>query len=79
MEKISNFVTKGSGEPIQTLESEQRNSDRHHPVMPQSWFNEQEPMRGDLHHLFTCEPVCNSIRSNYTYHDFADYNQKVRS
>ncbi|WP_188456276.1 endonuclease I family protein [Virgibacillus oceani] len=42
--------------------------------VPQSWFNEQEPMRGDLHHLFTCEPVCNSIRSNYPYHDFADYN-----
>ncbi|UOR12575.1 endonuclease [Halobacillus amylolyticus] len=42
--------------------------------VPQSWFNEQEPMRGDLHHLFTCEPVCNSIRSNYPYHDFTDYN-----
>ncbi|MFC7063373.1 endonuclease I family protein [Halobacillus seohaensis] len=43
-------------------------------TVPQSWFNEQEPMRGDLHHLFTCEPVCNSIRSNYPYHDFLDYN-----
>ncbi|ASK61208.1 endonuclease I [Virgibacillus phasianinus] len=43
-------------------------------AVPQSWFNEQEPMRGDLHHLFTCEPVCNSIRSNYPYHDFTDYN-----
>lgn len=41
--------------------------------VPQSWFNEQEPMRGDIHHLFTCEPVCNSIRSNYPYHDFTDY------
>lgn len=43
-------------------------------TVPQSWFNEQEPMRGDLHHLFTCDPVCNSIRSNYPYHDFAGYN-----
>jgi len=43
-------------------------------VVPQSWFNEHEPMRGDIHHLFTCEPVCNSIRSNYPYHDFSDYN-----
>ncbi|WP_099157454.1 endonuclease I family protein [Virgibacillus ndiopensis] len=43
-------------------------------AVPQSWFNEQEPMRGDLHHLFTCEPVCNSIRSNYPFHDFTDYN-----
>ncbi|WP_245804814.1 endonuclease I family protein [Halobacillus hunanensis] len=42
-------------------------------AVPQSWFNEQEPMRGDLHHLFTCEPVCNSIRSNYPYYDFTDY------
>jgi deoxyribonuclease I len=43
-------------------------------VVPQSWFNEQEPMRGDVHHLFTCEPICNSIRSNNPYHDFPDYN-----
>lgn len=42
--------------------------------VPQSWFNEREPMRGDIHHLFTCEPTCNSIRSNYPYHDFSDYN-----
>ncbi|ARI78972.1 endonuclease I family protein [Halobacillus mangrovi] len=42
-------------------------------AVPQSWFNEQEPMRGDLHHLFTCEPLCNSIRSNYPYHDFEGY------
>ncbi|CDQ41321.1 MULTISPECIES: endonuclease I family protein [Virgibacillus] len=42
--------------------------------VPQSWFNEREPMRGDIHHLFTCDPVCNSIRSNYPYHDFLDYN-----
>ncbi|WP_278241256.1 endonuclease I family protein [Jeotgalibacillus sp. ET6] len=42
-------------------------------VVPQSWFDEREPMRGDLHHLFTCEPVCNSNRSNYHYHDFKDY------
>lgn len=34
-------------------------------VVPQSWFGEDEPMRGDLHHLFTCEPRCNSFRSNY--------------
>ena len=43
-------------------------------VVPQSWFNEQQPMRGDIHHLFTCDPNCNSLRSNYPYHDFSDYN-----
>ncbi|MFD1361969.1 endonuclease I family protein [Lentibacillus salinarum] len=42
-------------------------------VIPQSWFNERMPMRGDVHHLFTCDPDCNSLRSNYPYHDFADY------
>ncbi|WP_424236961.1 endonuclease I family protein [Bhargavaea ginsengi] len=42
-------------------------------VVPQSWFDEKEPMRGDLHHLFACEPACNSMRSNYPYHDFESY------
>lgn len=43
-------------------------------VVPQSWFSKQEPMRGDIHHLFGCESGCNSFRSNHPYHDFADYN-----
>jgi endonuclease I len=30
-------------------------------------------MRGDLHHLFACEPTCNSSRSNHPYYDFHDY------
>jgi deoxyribonuclease-1 len=42
-------------------------------VVPQSWFFKANPMRGDLHHLFACEPTCNSTRSNYPYYDFADY------
>ena len=42
-------------------------------VMPQSWFNEREPMRGDLHHLFTCEIDCNSFRGNFPYYDFAGF------
>ncbi|MFB4164680.1 endonuclease I family protein [Alteribacillus sp. JSM 102045] len=42
-------------------------------VVPQSWFQRDEPMRGDIHHLFTCEPICNSIRSNFPYHDFKSY------
>ncbi|PTL38082.1 endonuclease I family protein [Alkalicoccus saliphilus] len=40
-------------------------------VVPQSWFRAKEPMKGDLHHLFTCEPECNSIRSNYPYYEFS--------
>ncbi len=42
-------------------------------VVCQSWFNKQEPMRGDLHHLFACESRCNSFRSNYPYTDFPNY------
>ena len=41
-------------------------------VVPQSSFAKKEPMRGDLHHLFTCESRCNSFRSNTPYFDFDD-------
>jgi endonuclease I/V8-like Glu-specific endopeptidase len=41
-------------------------------VVPQSWFDRREPMRGDLHHLFTCEMRCNSFRGNCPYISFAD-------
>ena len=47
-------------------------------VVPQSWFNKKEPMRGDLHHLFGCESDCNSFRSNIPYFDFADFDEAVR-
>ncbi len=42
-------------------------------VVPQSWFARQEPMRGDLHHLFACESRCNSFRSNTPYAEFPDF------
>lgn len=42
-------------------------------VVPQSWFGKQNPMRGDLHHLFACETKCNSFRGNLPYYDFEDY------
>jgi endonuclease G len=47
-------------------------------VVPQSWFAKQEPMRGDLHHLFTCEWGCNSFRGNTPYFDFPDFEEKDR-
>ena len=43
-------------------------------VVPQSWFDKRNPMKGDLHHLFACESRCNSFRSNIPYFDFLDYN-----
>jgi len=48
-------------------------------VVPQSWFDKKEPMRGDLHHLFACESGCNSFRGNLPYFDFADFEEVVRS
>lgn len=47
-------------------------------VVPQSWFGEDEPMRGDLHHLFACEMGCNSFRGNFPYADFPDTQEIVR-
>lgn len=44
-------------------------------VVPQSWFNKREPMRGDLHHLFACETRCNSFRGNIPYYDFPDFEE----
>lgn len=41
-------------------------------VVPQSWFGKNEPMRGDLHHLFACESNCNSFRGNHAYFDFPE-------
>ena len=38
-------------------------------VVPQSWYNAKEPMRGDLHHLFACDSRCNSYRGNRRYHE----------
>lgn len=42
-------------------------------IVPQSWFSGLEPMKGDLHHLFICEPECNIARSNFPYDDFTFY------
>lgn len=42
-------------------------------VVPQSWFRKKEPMKGDLHHLFTCEKKCNEFRGNIPFFDFTDF------
>ncbi|MEO5823396.1 MAG: endonuclease [Vicinamibacteraceae bacterium] len=48
-------------------------------VVPQSWYDKDEPMRGDLHHLFACEPGCNSFRGNIPFFDFPDFEEVVRT
>ena len=42
-------------------------------VVPQSWFGADEPMRGDLHHLFACESRCNGFRANTAFAEFPDF------
>ncbi|MBW4559628.1 MAG: endonuclease [Mojavia pulchra JT2-VF2] len=64
-------------EQIDLLESELRYNCEH--VVPQSWFQKKEPMRGDLHHLFACESVCNSFRGNTPYYDFPDFEEAMRT
>lgn len=41
-------------------------------VVPQSWFSKAQPQRGDLHHLFACDPSCNSRRGNLPYDELKD-------
>jgi endonuclease G len=47
-------------------------------VVPQSWFAKKEPMKGDLHHLFTCEMRCNSFRGNNAYFDFPPEREAIQ-
>lgn len=46
-------------------------------VVPQSWFQKKQPMRGDLHHLFACGSRCNSFRGNHGYFDFLDFGEAL--
>jgi len=71
IEKMGNWDSNQVKSQLKQIENNFKYNCEH--TVPQSWFNEQESMRGDIHHLFTCDPDCNSFRSNYPYHDFIDY------
>lgn len=47
-------------------------------VVCQSWFEKRQPMKADIHHLFACQPGCNSYRSNIPYWQFAPTDEVVR-
>ncbi|MEK3937472.1 endonuclease [Sporosarcina sp. FSL W7-1349] len=53
---------------VQSIASQHKFNAEH--IVPQSWFRAKEPMKGDLHHLFACEPKCNRIRANFPYYEF---------
>ena len=83
-ERLSRFRTsEAAGDPsresafLESLEAQLPFNCEH--VVPQSWFNKRQPMRGDLHHLFACESKCNSFRSNTPYFDFADFREAIRT
>lgn len=75
------MATKTFDEAVESLEAALPYNCEH--VVCQSWFNKQEPMRGDLHHLFACESRCNSFRNNFPYADLPNYpveeTEKIRS
>lgn len=48
-------------------------------VVCQSWFDKRQPMKADIHHLFACEPGCNSFRSNIPYWQFPIDEEVVRT
>ncbi len=41
-------------------------------TVPQSFFNSDEPMRSDIHHLYPTYGSWNSVRSNYPFTDITD-------
>jgi endonuclease G len=82
-EDRTSFRIANTGERGTAGESAEALVEKLHPyncehVVCQSWFDHHEPMRGDLHHLFTCERKCNSFRGNSAYVDFPDYLEVVR-
>ena len=66
-----------STEELDILEAQMPYNCEH--VVPQSWFDKQQPMKGDLHHLFACEVKCNSFRGNTPYFDFVDFEEVITS
>ena len=66
-ERLTRFQTsEAAGNPaleaafLESLEAELPYNCEH--VVPQSWFQKRQPMKGELHHLFACESKCNSFR-----------------
>jgi endonuclease G, mitochondrial len=82
-ERLQELVLRESAVGPNTLEAEFDALEATLPyncehVVPQSWFQKKEPMRGDLHHLFACESGCNSFRGNFPYIDFPDSDEAIR-
>lgn len=68
--RLHKFSTEQMVKEVKNIGRQHRFNTEH--VVPQSWFRAEEPMKGDLHHLFVCEPRCNNMRSNYPYFEYDD-------
>lgn len=68
--RLHKFSTEQMVKEVKNIGRQHRFNTEH--VVPQSWFRAKEPMKGDLHHLFVCEPRCNNMRSNYPYFEYDD-------
>jgi endonuclease G, mitochondrial len=80
-ERVERLGTRGADESVRAAAMEAAEAVAPYNcehVVPQSWFDHDEPMRGDLHHLFTCEWGCNSFRGNTPYFDFGRAERVVR-
>jgi endonuclease G, mitochondrial len=80
-ERVERLVRRGADESVRRAAMEAAEAVAPYNcehVVPQSWFDHAEPMRGDLHHLFTCEWGCNSFRGNTPYFDFGHAEKVVR-
>ncbi len=76
IEREGALSPEGLAEELDALEASLPYNCEH--AVPQSWFGKKEPMRGDLHHLFTCEADCNSFRGNTPYFDFPEAHEVIR-
>lgn len=47
-------------------EAQNQNFNTEH-TWPQSFFNELEPMRSDLYHLYPTDETANNVRSNFDF------------
>lgn len=66
--KIQRYSDERLIDHVQKISNQHKFNTEH--VVPQSWFRAREPMKGDLHHLFSCEPTCNSLRSNFPFYEY---------
>ena len=74
--KMANFNEAAFADHLDFLEADAPYNAEH--VVPQSWFAKKDPMKSDLHHLFSCEVACNSFRGNIPYFEFLDFQEVIR-